>query len=370
MKKIAFFGIPGHSRYTYANTLNHCDAMPRSSGSNLETILELYKETGNKGNMIHGEAPTRLLQMNRNESCYFSSRSLILDLDWNAEKIASELNQKFDLVVYSTANLIRPNFNPGCVAKTLDALTIEFVVLGMGMQNPLPPSVNSLHPNLIELLDVCNKKSAVFGVRGLETKAWLEAVGFGNATALGCPSLYVYPQNILDMLPPDPLQVQTALTGGYISARIPRSISLIDIFKNFETHYVMQDEMDELKEKIILNNLNENLYNDASGELNKIAVESILKEIHYRDLPFKSYRWFQDPNAWRMFAAQQDIYIGDRLHGGVVALQAGIPSIFISEDQRVDEVADFFSIPKVSARLIKGKRVPDLVAGNRLAPHH
>ena len=361
MRKIGFFGIAGHSRYTYADMIQHCDAMPRSTGTSIKNILELYGETGNKGNMVHGEAPTRMFQMHREKSCYVSAKSLILDSGWNAKEVGKELSKKFDLVVFSTANMIRSDFDPGGTAEILDSLTIDFVVLGMGMQNPLPPSTESLHPNLIALLEVCNGKASVFGVRGKKTKDWLNSVGFDNVRALGCPSLYVYPQNILNMSAPDPDLLNSAITGGYISARIPRSKSIIKLFKDFNCHYVMQDEIDILRD---LDELSESkhLYNDATGEVSRDIMERIFEKIHYKTMPFTSYRWFQDPNAWRMFASQFDFYLGDRLHGGIVALQTGVPAILISEDQRVSEVANFFGIPEVSIKDIKDMRLNDVVS--------
>lgn len=361
MRKIGFFGIFGSSRYTYAGAIHHCDAMPRSSGSRIDNALELYWETGNKGNMIHGEAPTRIFEMNREKSCYVSAKSLIVDLDWTPEHVGKELSEKFDLVVFSTANMIRTDFDPGATAAILDSLTVDFVVLGMGMQNSLPPTTKSFHPNLISLLEVCDKKAIVFGVRGLATETWLRSVGLDNARALGCPSLYVYPQNILNIAAPDPNMIRAALTGGYISARIPRATTVISLFKDINSHYVMQDELDVLRD---LDELVDPkyIYNDATGELNKEVLERILEKIHYTIMPFASYRWFQDPNAWRVFASQCDVYIGDRLHGGIVALQTGVPSILIYEDQRVSEVANYFGIPTISVGNMRGMNLRDVIA--------
>ena len=123
----------------------------------------------------------------------------------------------------------------------------------------------------------------------------------------------------------------------------------------------MQDEIDILRD---LDELSESkhLYNDATGEVSRDIMERIFEKIHYKTMPFSSYRWFQDPNAWRMFASQFDFYLGDRLHGGIVALQTGVPAILISEDQRVSEVANFFGIPEVSIKDIKDMRLNDVVS--------
>lgn len=335
--------------------------MPRSSGTSLDNLLELYEETGNKGNMIHGEAPTRIFEYDREGSCYVSAKKLIVDLGWSPQRVAEELNKRFDLVVYSTANAIRENIDPGGTSEILDALNIDFVVLGMGMQKSLPLNTFSLHKNLVSLLEVCNKKAKVFGVRGFETEKWLKSVGYGNAMALGCPSLYVYPSNVLQLSFPEPSKINKIITGGYISARIPRAKTLIDVFNEKDVHYVMQDEIVALRERLVEKKFTESIYNDVTGEIKKEILDIILEEIHFRPLPFKSYRWFQDPNAWRMFASMADFYLGDRLHGGIVALQSGVPGILISEDQRVSEVAEFFDIPWLSVKKIKDMKIKDII---------
>lgn len=345
------------------------DGMPRAAGSNLESVLELYEETDNKGNMIHGEAPTRIIQCDRSRSCFFSAKQLIVDDQWAAERIADDLNRHFDLVVYSTANAIRPNFDPGTsTVQLLDALKCDFIVLGMGLQSALPATTQQLHPNLASLLTVCDKKSLLFGVRGLETQQWLHAAGFGNARALGCPSLYVYPRNVLAVPAPDASKVRRAVTGGHIHGRVPRSTVLTSLFRGFEAHYVMQEEIPILIRKRLLEDA-QDIYNDATGELNRSLLVPVLEHIHRCSLPFASYRWFQDPNAWRSFAAQHDFYLGDRLHGGVVALQCGVPAVMIAEDRRVAEIADFFGIPKLSLQAAKDVPLLDIVDTLLSAPN-
>jgi len=360
MRKIAFFGIFGHSRYTYSGALHQCDAMPRSSGTKLENLLELYQVTGNKGNMLHGEAPARILESDREGSCYVSVQALV-ESGWSPEKIGEELSTRFDLVVYSTANAIRPNLDPGCTAKVLDALRTDFVVLGMGLQNPLPQTTAPLHPRLIELLEVSNRKATIFGVRGPETESWLKSVGFDRAKALGCPSMYVYPENIQAISAPNPNRVTSAITGGYIHGRVPRSSAIILLFRGFNAHYVMQEAMDIWKTQGLLSS-DQQIYNDATGEVRRDVVNRLLEDIHDEKMPFASYRWFQDPNAWRVFASRFDFYLGDRLHGGVTALQAGVPAIIMAEDRRVIELTDFFSIPKISIREAESMPLREIIA--------
>lgn len=359
--RVAYFGTYSHSRYVFDGNLPQVDGMPRGVGADFSAATELYARTDNKGNMIHGEAPARIIDCDRSRSCYVSVEALDNASHWPAERIADELSTRFDLVVYSTANAIRPNLNPGCTAQVLDGLRCKFIVLGMGMQNSLPPTTEGLHPNLVSLLEVCDRKAAIFGVRGLETERWLKEVGFGKAKALGCPSFFVYPKNVLGIQAPDPLRVRNAITGGYIHGKVPRATALLRLFEGFEAHYVMQEELPILKSDGLIGD-DPDLYNDATGELRKESIDNALEHIHRRKIPFASYRWFLDPNAWRQFASHFDFYLGDRLHGGVAAMQSGVASLLLAEDQRVMEIADFFSLPRIATKDALNTKLPDILA--------
>ncbi len=226
-KRIGFFGIWSELRYPYQGAMPRASGMGRSAGTRLSDALELSELVDNRGNMIHAEAPARILEFDRVRSCFISSRALILDDHWMPEQIAAEMDKRFDLVVFSAANTIRPNFAPGSFAAVLRALRCDFVALGMGMQDALPASKDGMHQNLLDLLDVCNSKALLFGVRGLETERWLKAVGYGRARALGCPSLFVYPKTILRIRASEPQQLRRAVTAGYIHGRVPRTLTLM-----------------------------------------------------------------------------------------------------------------------------------------------
>jgi len=365
--RVAFFGTYANTRYPYSGELAFCDGMPRAAGSGLASVLELYDETGNKGNMIHGEAPSRIIDCDRAHSAYVTVKGMV-EHGWDAARISECLSRNFDLVVYSTANALRPGVDPGCTAEVLEQLSCDFVVLGMGIQNPLPDTTDCLHPGMVRLLDVCSRKARVFGVRGSDTERWLQARGYVGAKALGCPSMFVYPFNLLGLNAPDPASIRNTMTAGYIYGQVPRAMALLKAFEGERVHYVVQEEVALLKDQGLLED-RADLYNDATAEVNRDVLDAVLSRIHARKVSFASYRWFQDPNAWRMFASGCDAFIGDRLHGGVASMQAGTPALLIAEDLRVRELVDFFGIPALTVAEMKGLQLPELIAGFLTARH-
>jgi hypothetical protein len=335
--------------------------VPVSAGSDLHALLEGYDSTDNKGNMLHGEAPSKIFSIDRAHSAYVSVSGL-LDSGWTIDRIADTFSKRFDLIVFSTANIIRAGIRHESTADLLDRLTCDFIVLGVGVQDGLAVDLRKLDPSLVQLLDICNRKARIFGVRGELTQRWLYAAGFRNSTVLGCPSLFVYPENILSVTPPTLSPGSRVLTGGYLAARTRRSSALVGLFRGVkQAHYVMQEEMEDLRRRGVFAHTTR-IFNEATGEVDFGVMTRVFSVIHDERMPFRSYRWFQSPEAWRAFASGFDVCVSDRLHGAVAALQSGVPTLLIADDDRVREIADLFSIPSASVADIEGSQLGDLVA--------
>ncbi|WP_232470360.1 MULTISPECIES: polysaccharide pyruvyl transferase family protein [Methylococcus] len=105
----------------------------------------------------------------------------------------------------------------------------------------------------------------------------------------------------------------------------------------------------------------ESLYNDATGRVRTELCKPVLEHILGSKIPFDNFWYFQNLDAWRVFCTQADFYLGDRFHGGIVAMQAGISAIFIWNDQRARELTDFFALPNISVADIGDAKAHDLV---------
>jgi len=319
-----------------------------------------FNLTGNTGNMVHAEAPLKLLNYNNSLSAITDLHSLFLKYD-DIEKFTAAIKENFDAVVLSLANLIRPDFDTN-LYKILDAISVPFYILGVGLQNDV--SLNSLRPSTQKLLRIMNDKARLFGVRGERTENWLHTNGFENAVALGCPSLYVYPESILSYkhIKSRPTRVMTAghLSDFYLNKEEPiRTKAMLKILKAFnKVSYVFQDEPFTYKEilqakKIWL----ENISQLDSSIMNSYLSIRLNKRINYD----KFYMFFCT-DAWRIACSEHDLYIGDRLHAGIAAHQAGIPSIILYDDCRVKELADFYNFPSASIEEIMEESLSNIIA--------
>ncbi len=319
--------------------------------TNVTTINGLratHAITGNRGNLIHAEAPARIFEKSGPHSCYANIAGL---LNAFGDGFSDRLASRFDVIVISMANFIRPTHDGAELFRALKALDgkVKFVVLGAGLQGSHP--LSSMTQGNRDLLAIMNEQAAVFGLRGERTAEWLHQNGFHNGTVVGCPSLFSYPESILSLSYDAALAKGSNLdvmTAGHLSFHgqhlDPRGVKLANAFAGIKAAYVMQDEI--FGYGALLDTLG--LYHDGASTLDAKTINSYLNDRTGLPFDFHRHYYFNEAGAWRQAALRHDIFIGDRFHGGVAALQGGIPAIFLSQDNRVAELTEYFALPALS----------------------
>jgi len=344
------FHAPALSAHRPEAALPHLLGVPPTVTDHLAGLKRAHKLTGNRGNIIHAEAPARSLRKNPNGSAVGNIVRLHNELGDGFGEILAE---HFDIIVFSLANFIRPGLDGSRLANTLKALdgAVPFIVLGGGMQGR--HAIGDLKPGTRDLLAILNERAGLFGVRGTKTAAWLAENGMENTTILGCPSLYVYPQSILSI---DGSAARAlgdkadVMTAGHLSihkgAIVPRGLGLAKAFAGIEASYVFQDEIFDYDEFIE----DAGSYNEGSNIARPERLNAWLSEKTGETIRFSRYYYFSEAGAWRQASMLHDVYIGDRFHGGVAALQAGQPAIFLKHDNRVTELTAHFDLPALSTQ--------------------
>lgn len=333
--------------------------------------IYLSATTKNVGNMVHAEAPSRMLRYNRHDSEVIALVQLMKDPSSKLHEIAQLINKSYDYLVISEANLIRSYGEDQLatsvyskLANLLEMIEIPFCMLGLGIQDlkVLPKNKDDFDPNLLRYLEVCGKKASIIGVRGRSTKVYLESnLGItGNIQILGCPSFYLYPENLLNIKYKPLSKDSKVVTAGYLRPReMVRQKYRVDavsaLCKKFSTDYIFQDDIYALFGK------NSIPYNEAVGEVGKAEVNKIIEE-HYNQVPgFEGYFHYRNSSQWRMKMSQYDVFIGDRLHCGVLALQSRTPCIFFYDDTRVKELTSLLNLPALSFSELKDEDLFDLI---------
>lgn len=148
------------------------------------------------------------------------------------------------------------------------------------------------------------------------------------------------------------------LTGK--TSKSARAHALIKAFGEHSSDYIFQDEIfsfDELIDK-------EDIYDDSTHRINRKEIGRYYDSNIGAKVNFSGYYFFSDPSSWRQYMASRDLFLGDRFHGGVAALQVGVPAIMIRGDLRVTELTDFFGIPGVDFKQMRESGLPSVVNEN------
>jgi len=314
----------------------------------LAGLKESQKLTSNRGNIIHAEAPARLFERDPARSAYGNVAALHRALGKNfAEKIA----ENFDLIVFSMANFIRPGVDQPNLVNALRQLRgkVPFIVLGAGLQGKA--ALSEMSQSVKQTLNLFNKHALVFGVRGEQTQKWLNKNGFDRAEALGCPSLYSFPQSVMSI---DGGSVKNkgakadVMAAGYLTVNgghnFDRGCKLVQALRGVKASYVFQDEFlgyGDLADRPLS-------FNEGTNTADAPMLNTALSAETKMPVAFEKYYYFTESSAWRQAALAHDVYIGDRFHGGVAAMQAGVPSIFLAQDNRVSELTDFYAMPRLT----------------------
>lgn len=269
-------------------------------------------------------------------------------------QIGSE--QSIDRVIISCANWLGQTamdeaFNKGR-AEMVEMANTSVVAFGLGVQahglshdKPV-----SLGPNTIRLVKSLSERSAQISVRDELTRRTLEAVGVHNATVTGCPS------NFLNTAPTlgaslaaraeafdlnEWVDVRSAIsevTGGHaqsgdIFRQQMRMMAETPAFYVVQTPDFVGFLMGD-RTQISQYYRDNNPFSDEAHKLTRVLKS---KTLHFTDV-----------DSWMGFCTTCDMSMGMRIHGTMVPLQSGVPSILIAHDSRTVGLADAMNIPWVS----------------------
>lgn len=361
------FGVAPNSA-----ALPHKTSLPVRAFTSIEQLHSDIKATTlNVGNIVHNEAVAKCFDVKRAKSCMSGIEHVFYKTcKGDADRYRTLLKDNFDAVAFSFANMIAPapegreaaqQEHMERLCEIVDTMPIPLYVFGMGMQEPIEDE-KVLVPGMLEFLKLLDQKARLVGVRGAGTESFLHRIGCTNAVALGCPSLYVYPENILDIKPANMGRDARVLSAGYMGLRHlfgyqeARVQFLRDLAARYRTSYVFQNDIysyHELKDV-------DGLYDDATGACDQAMLSDYVRAHGVVPPAFDGSWHFRDARAWRQFAAEHDFYFGDRFHGGVVALQASRPALFVYNDLRVRELTDHYRIPSCALDEITFENLEDI----------
>lgn len=249
---------------------------------------------------------------------------------------APKVNDEFDKFVLPLANAFRLGFEPQLkrITAFINKLTIPTVMLSGGAQSGPDGTFDNLKPMEPAVKAFCRavlKTSSHITVRGEKTAEYIRGLGFNDVMVVGCPSMTMNgPGHRVE-----PLVNKDSYKIAY----------------NIESS---KDLMGELVESIERDHDATYFPQDMSTFEQMLWGIEKYKTTRDQRLPLRmSHHQFTsnkaeyhlDPYTWINRMKDFDLSFGPRIHGNVIPILAGTPSVVFAHDSRTQELAEYHEVP-------------------------
>lgn len=263
-------------------------------------------------------------------------------------------NAEYDYVFLRGSNYIHAQMNWSRTAEVLRRLKLPVIAFGIGAQAPVSGKLE-LSEDTKTVLKLISDSTASLGVRGTYSAEVLNDLGIRNVRIIGCPTAFRNNHPDLAIRLPPLEQVKTA--GVTLRREVSKTYaqdikryltfhrSLVKAMADrFEVTLMSQGEVEE--KKLALGTPEQKAQAMAALKQNEWANNWYLDE-QVEGL-YQSRMFYSDVVAeYERLVRGLDLVLGYRLHGNLMALANGTPSIYFTYDSRTVEFADTFKIPSV-----------------------
>ena len=265
--------------------------------------------------------------------------------DLNKERI-KRYNNEYDCLLLPLANIFKEDWVEKLKALTflVKALTIPCIVIGMGLQAESEDGnfdfpFNQTAKNFI---DAVLQKSKIIGIRGEYTAKYLDYLGYRrniDFMIIGCPSMYSFGLNLPRISSPakNPKRVllntnPTIQSDSYNKWFLKFTNSLDDYGIDY---YYLPQRLDELRLIQYGTPIAKHMWNKVPDYF----PVSTKQPLYRHEVGINSVE------SWLALNRTMDLTIGSRIHGCIISVLCGIPTLVLVKDTRMKELASFFGIP-------------------------
>lgn len=256
-----------------------------------------------------------------------------------------KVNEGCDCLVIPCANWLNPRVEWDWFCDLIAQVEIPVIPIGLGLQSPHRDLDRvAISPSSQRLAHLFAEKAPLISVRGDFTRDYLRSLGIDNAVTTGCPSLYTRVSDTETYAP----------EGGIalLSTRYPIRQDFLDmkslnnaLFKVAVKHdldIIFQSEREEM----------EYLFYRKAEALFPAHLPDGLQQVYGVETPEQLVAFidrrghcFTDLGSWAAYAQSKAGIIGTRLHGTILALNAGCPAVLFAHDSRTAEMIEFAALP-------------------------
>lgn len=240
------------------------------------------------------------------------------------------------------------NANRARVFEAIDAPVVSF---GLGVQAKLDAGLPGLGPHTLRLAKILGERARYLSVRDEITQETLAAAGITNTVVTGCPSNFLNPDPELGAAIAARAASAAAAAPAWQDLRIAISeishghrmtgrliADHLALLRSAPAFYVIQSpellpfvlgESAEAPRAYLVNNT----FEDRAEAARVLRA----KALHFSAM-----------DAWLDFSRTCALSLGMRIHGTMVPLQAGVPSLLIAHDSRTAGLAQIMGVPRLS----------------------
>jgi hypothetical protein len=262
------------------------------------------------------------------------------------------LNAEYDYVFLRGSNYIHAQMNWNRTADVLRRLKIPVIAFGVGAQAPVSGKLE-LSEDTRTVLRLISDSTASLGVRGTYSAEVLNGLGIKNVRVIGCPTAFRSNKPDLAIRLPalDAVKAVGVTLRREVSSTYAQNIRRYlnchrDLVKamagRFAVTLMAQGEIEE--KKLALGTPAQKEEAIAALRRNEWANEWYLDDEMER--LYRERMFYSDVVAdYEQLVRRLDLVLGYRLHGNLMALANGTPSIYFTYDSRTVEFAETLQIP-------------------------
>ncbi|QEL24992.1 polysaccharide pyruvyl transferase family protein [Bosea sp. F3-2] len=264
------------------------------------------------------------------------------------------LNAEYDYVFLRGSNYIHAQMNWSKAAEVLRRLKLPVIAFGIGAQAPVSGKLE-LSEDTKTVLKLISDSTASLGVRGAYSAEVLNDLGIHNVRIIGCPT--AFRNNSPDLAIRLPALDQVKNVGVTLRREVSKTYAQ-DIKRYLTFHRDLVKAMADRFEVTLMSQgeVEEKKLALGTPEQKEAAMASLRDNAWARDWYideqvsglYQSRMFYSDIVAeYERLVRGLDLVLGYRLHGNLMALANGTPSIYFTYDSRTVEFADTFKIPSV-----------------------
>ncbi len=265
------------------------------------------------------------------------------------------LGTSIDAVMIPAANFLNPTGDLGWLARLIVQIDKPCVVVGLGAQSESEDEIPALKDGTVQFLRQVGRRTPFIGVRGAFSKRVCEQYGVRNVRVMGCPSLFTNADRRLGQAvasrwkrPIAKLAIHAACIKG--QARQAERALFARLYEQPGSSYIIQRPVELMKV--------------CRGESLTESDERYVDKSHGFLAPDLSRSRFVDTlrafgtvpysvDSWIYALGGHSHSVGTRIHGAMMSLAAGLPTVCITHDTRTRELCETMRVPSIGSNELR-----------------